>query len=149
MSFSDISSTEPGALGSGKRLRSAGSLVKKNWALALLFVGIVGDAATTALGINQMGLVVEAGPLASSIIEPAWRGTPWPLDQVAAAYAVLEVGVGAVVVGLLHRGRRHIEAVPNGRWFTPALGFVFVGSALVNLRVMLWWHQNIPNGGLL
>jgi len=149
MSFSDISSLEPGAVGSRSRLGSLGVKVKENWALALLLVGIVGDAVTTAAGVNQMGTAVEAGPLASEFIRHYWLGTPWALHEVAAAYALLEVGVGLTVIGALYLGRRHVEAVPGGHWFAPAVASVFVASTIVNLRVMLWWHNNIPNGGLV
>jgi len=57
MSFFESTYAGSRAQRSTSRLGSVRSIVARNWGLALLLVGSVGDAVTTGVGVNQMGLL--------------------------------------------------------------------------------------------
>lgn len=117
--------------------------------------GIVADAATTVYGISIMGLVYEAGPLASSLIPWLWRTSEFGLNlgEAAGLYAYGYVAVGFGVASVLHYldSDEQFNNNPFTRRlferFIRALAFVFVASPVINLYQLSRWIAAVPDAG--
>jgi len=120
-----------------------------------LVVGIVADAATTVYGISIMGLVYEAGPLASLIIPWLWRTGEFGLNlgEAAGLYAYGYVAVGIAVAGVLHyldtdsEFQRHPISSGFFRRFTRGVAAVFVASPVLNMVQLAKWIAWVPEAG--
>jgi len=123
--------------------------------ILVLVIGIVTDAVTTVHGISIMGLVYEAGPLASKIIPWLWRSGQFGLSlgEAAGLYAYGYVAAGFAVAGVLdyletdREFQSHSASNCLFEWSTRSMAAVFVVSPVANIFVLANWINHVPNAG--